>query len=544
MYTNARTAALVRRPLRRIPPRLRLPLAVYVACQAVLLLWWAAFYPGRSSPDSVTYTWEVMSGNWRGDHSVAYDAIVWLSYQITGGVAALTLLQTVAMAAALGYVCAMLRTLGVRGRWSAPAALVAVLLPSTGSFTVYVWKDVPFVTSSLVVFGALASLTARRLRRPAPDRKAATGQDPAPARAEPRVRDRLLTRDTWLLAAGCLGIGIFRNNDFPAIVCLGVVLVIAFTGMRRRVAVATAVPLVVALLLSNVVYPSLGVERPRPDQVFALNYADIGVAYGKRPDTFTAADLAVMQKVAPLSHWGGPGADCNTADPMMRPPMNRVLAGEINNQLMDLWFRVLKRTPGLIVDARICRASIAWAPWGAPTNLYPDSNARYLNGWHRGDYPSIRTLPHGTSLYPHPLSYKLNHLAVHSLHLSKKRGVQVVMWRGVDWTYVGYLAVLLVVIRRRRPVLLALAGLPLGLQLTVLVANPAQQWRYMSASIFLGALTLPLVALAFRIPPDPAAPPASQPPPQEAKSGEERASAEGTVVAAGQAGNLVPSPST
>ncbi|MFI0896893.1 DUF6020 family protein [Streptomyces sp. NPDC020983] len=477
------TAPALRRlaaPLLRTPPRLRLPVAVYAACQAVLLLWWAAFYPARASADSVTYTYEVTAGPWRSDHSVAYDALEWLSLHLTGGVAALTLLQTAAAAAALGYTCHALRALGVRGRWSAPAALLAVLLPSTGSFVVYVWKDVAFAVAAVAAFGALVSLTARRL--------AADGPLPA---------DRGLRRDTLVLAAGFLGIGLFRNNGFPVLLCAGVLLVPLLRGMRRRIALAVAVPLVTTLLLNGVVYSALGVQKPRADEAYAFNYADIGVAYGERPDTFTPADLAVMREVAPLSHWAGPGADCHEADALMRRPMDRRRAGQINGRLMDLWFRVLKRTPGLVVHARLCRADIAWKPFGTHTGLYAPSSRKALDRWHAAGHDSARSVPYGGSLYPRPLSYRLNHLAVGLLRHSGRHHLQPAVWRGVNWTYLGYLVVLLAAVRRRRPVLLALAVLPLGLQLTVLVANPSPLWRYMSASLILGVLTLPVAALAL-----------------------------------------------
>lgn len=463
----------------RLPARFRLPLVVYAACQVILLVWWAAFYPGRISPDTLTYLYEVTTSHWRSDHSVAYDALVWLSVRITGGIAALTLLQTVAMSALLAYVCVALRDLGVRGRWSAPAAVALAIAPSTATFTIYVWKDVAFSLASLLAFGALIQLTARRLR------------------GAERVRDRAFRREIVLLGIGCLGIGLFRNNGFPVIMALGVLLVILLPGMRRWTAVATAVPLAAALLLNNLIYPALGVQSPRPDEVYAFNYADIGVAYAKRPGTFTAADTRLMAQVAPLSHWSGPGGDCHGADPMMAPPMNRLKAGRMNDQLMDLWFRILKRTPSLIVEARLCRADIAWSLDGH-TGLYSVSNTPALKHWDKFGLHSYKQIPYGSSLRDDPLSTKLHKAATRVYEKSKKTEYQPYLWRGVSWTYLGYLIVLLLVALRRRPALLALAALPFALQVTVLVANPAPLWRYMSASLFIGVLTVPVLALLAR----------------------------------------------
>ena len=463
----------------RVPVRMRLPLTVYAACQAVLLLWWAVFYPGRISGDSLTYLYEVSTSHWRSDHSVAYDALLWLSLQLSGGVAALTLIQTLVMSVALAYVCVALRDLGVRGRWSAPAAFVCAAAPPTGSFTVYVWKDVAFTLAALVAFGAIIRITARRLR------------------GEQGVRDRAFRRDMIVLGVGCLGIGLFRNNGFPVIIAAGVVLVLVLPGMRRWTAAATAIPLAAALLMNNFLYPALGVQQPRADEVYAFNYADIGVAYAKRPDTFTASDLKLMAQIAPLSHWSGPGGDCHVADPIMHKPMNRIKAGQMNGQLLSLWGRILRRTPTLIIDARLCRADIAWAFTGH-TGLYAASNRSTLASWSSFGYSSAAQLPWGGTLPTRPLSTKIYKAGSKSFEWTKKTDLQPFLWRGDNWTYVGYLVVLLLIARRRRYELLALVALPLALQVTVIVANPSPLWRYMCASLFLGVLTLPVLALLGR----------------------------------------------
>ncbi|MFJ2953947.1 DUF6020 family protein [Streptomyces sp. NPDC087270] len=463
----------------RLPARWRLPLAVYAACQLLLLGWWAAFYPGRISGDTLTYIYEVSTSHWRSDHSVAYDALLWISLQVTGGIAALTFVQTVCMAAALAYVCVALRDLGVRGRWSAAAAVVVAAAPMTASFTVFVWKDVAYTIATLVAFGAVVQLTARRLRR------------------EHAVRDRSFRRQLLTLALGCLGIGLFRNNGFPVLIAAVVLLVLLLPGMRRWIAAAIGVPLVLTLAMNNFLYPALGVQKPRPDEVYAFNYADIGVAYAKRPDIFTASDLRLMRGLAPLSHWSGPGGDCHVADPIMHKPMNRIKAGKENGQLLALWGRILEHHPTLIIDARLCRADIAWA-FNGHTGKYAASNHHVLRTWSSFGLDSVQQLPYHASLSDAPLSYKLDHLATRAYEWTQTPRKAPVLWRGVNWTYLGYLVVALVAVRRRRYELLALAVLPAGLQVTVLAANPSPLWRYMCAALFVGMLTVPVLALAGR----------------------------------------------
>ncbi|MFB7758014.1 hypothetical protein ACFC18_52005, partial [Streptomyces sp. NPDC056121] len=48
----------------RLPPALRLPLVVFLSCQACYLLWWMAFYPGMIDYDALAYTWQVTTDHW------------------------------------------------------------------------------------------------------------------------------------------------------------------------------------------------------------------------------------------------------------------------------------------------------------------------------------------------------------------------------------------------------------------------------------------------------------------------------------------------
>ena len=170
----------------------------------------------------------------------------------------------------------------------------------------------------------------------------------------------------------------------------------------------------------------------------------------------------------------------------------------MNGRLMSLWTRILERTPSLIIDARLCRADIAWAFTGH-TGLYPVSNRHLLDTWTGYGYAHAKDVPYGGSLRGRPLSAKLYRAAAKSFTWAKKPHLQPILWRGDNWTYLGYLVVLLLMLaRRRRYELLAVAALPIALQVTVIVANPSPLWRYMSASIFLGALTVPMLALLAR----------------------------------------------
>ncbi|MEU8762816.1 hypothetical protein [Streptomyces sp. NPDC048659] len=465
----------------RIPEKRRLPVAVFATTQILFLLWWAAFFPGALSYDSITYVWHVTTDNWESNHSVAYDGLVWLSLNTTGDLWILTLAQTIAMSATLAYCSVTLRDWGVRQRWAAVATSVPALLPPTAVFVIFVWKDVPFVIGAILAFGAAGRLAARR------------------ARGRQAVRDRAFYRTVGLLFLGFLMLAVFRNNGMLVAVVAAPILLIALPSMRRWVLAATAVPVLIFGLLTSVIYPSAGVKTPPKDAVYAFFYADIAVAYGQRPGFFTKEDKALMASIAPLSHWKGRAANCYNADwAMESPPMNRPLAAERNDELMALWQRVLKRTPDLVIGARVCRAHIAWAVFPGPKELRANTllsdpqTSKTLFSYLKWN-EDIKHSEYRSKLKIRPLSEPLHSVADFSWRAFKVPQLQWLLFRGAIWCYATYAIVLLFRRRTKAKGALALLSVTLGLQLTVLAANPAPLWRYMIGPIFIGIMLLPLL---------------------------------------------------
>jgi hypothetical protein len=480
-------ATEVRRLLERIPPHRRLPIAGFVIPQVVLLVWWAAFFPGAFSYDSIAYVWHVTTDHWMSNHSVVYDSLVWLSLNTTGDLWALTLLQTIAASATIAYTCVMLRDFGVRARWSLTAAAALVIVPSTGTFIIFVWKDVPYTIGALLAFAATGRLVARRLR----------------GRLE--LRDRGFYREMGLIFLGCLAMGVFRNNGLLVMVFAAPLLLIVLPKVRRWMLAATVVPVIIAAVLQLVVYPAVGIITPTKDQVYAMNYADIAVAYGRAPQTFSRQDLSIMTQVAPLSHWKAPeSTTCYDADGVMRKPMNRPAAARLNSQLLDIWSEVAKRTPNLLLDSRLCRSHIAWAIWQGPRDMMGNTlisqpvTPKSLFGWASWN-EQIKHSKYRPVLKMRPLSYKLNTAATFAFRASEVDTLDWLLFRGAIWCYATYAVVIMLLRRRREWAFLGLLAFTVGLQLCVLTANPAPLFRYMVSPIFIGFFMLPLLTVRSKL---------------------------------------------
>jgi hypothetical protein len=470
---------------RSVPDRLKFPLTLFAVLQVILLGWWLAFFPGLGNYDSVQYSWEVLTSHWSTDHSVLYDVMVWISFQVTGGVALLTALQTTALAAVLAFTAHSLVGLGVRRRYAAAAAVACVVTPSLGSFAVYVWKDVAFAAAEIWVMAC--TLQVIRSRQLLGDGWAAT---------------RGVRRQFVWLSAALLAVALFRNNGFLVVLVDGVVLTAVLAGGRRLVAAASVGVVAVVLALSYGLFPVVGVQRAPADLVLGPAYDDIAVVYHSEPASFNRGQLRLMKKVATKRIWDGAGQYCWNADRLtLAYHWRQQAAADHAGSLFKLWLAMVKHHPVKVLSARLCRGTIAWSPWPGPgtrgSSIFPDLDVpANLFGWwptRLAAHPEIHD-----AFQPDPPVPALRSAATSYVRTSTGVGGEWILWRGATWCYLAYIAVGLLAWRRRQWVWVAVAGAAFANQLTVLVDNPAQLIRYMEGCIYLGVLALPLLTLARR----------------------------------------------
>jgi hypothetical protein len=199
--------------------------------------------------------------------------------------------------------------------------------------------------------------------------------------------------------------------------------------------------------------------------------------------------------VVPLAYWRST-ANCYNADSTITYANNRfnlAAARAHQTQLVRLWLRLIREIPAEVLATRLCRGSIAWNPFPGPasgrTAKVPVSGVASLYAFPRGQ---LGQSPFRGAVRSAPLSDRAHDAARWSRRLSDARAVEWFAWRGATWCYLAYIAVLLFAKRRRDLAPLGLAAILAANQLNVLVNNPGQLARYLTAPIILGILLLPL----------------------------------------------------
>lgn len=449
--------------LRADASRWRLPTRAAVVATLVTWLpmaaWYLALRPGLMSNDSLVVWRQATHGHWVDFHPPLYTAAMWLSSVVVGGPDLVTLGQSLLLAASMVAVARAVIRLGAPVAGAGAVLAVMAVSPMVGAFAVSLWKDVPYTAAVLFVAARVLDIVSSRVT--------AAGVD----------RSVFASLATWLVAASVL-----RQNGVVFVAVVLVVLALALPTARRFALVAATSVAAVLLLTKFVVYPATGVGTTPKQAALTLFLHDIAAVSRSDPEVFDAKDRALLAAVAPIEEWVGRSANhgCQSANWELDMPWTAV--EQRPGAYFGLWADILESRPRRVVANRLCMASVAWRPI--------DRRAVYT--------VSTGVDPNSEGLRTRPVVPRLRSPAVGIIDWMNSSSVQWLLWRGPLWIYVGDMAIITAVLRRRRPVLL-LAGLPaVALQLSVFPLAPAQDARYMFGGVLLGGLLLPLLAVRGR----------------------------------------------
>jgi hypothetical protein len=269
------------------------------------------------------------------------------------------------------------------------------------------------------------------------------------------------------------------------------VLAATIAGIRVRLIAVAAAAIIVTFLLHLAVYPALGIQRPDSSLVLGPTWADISVAYARSLSSFTPADKRLMARVVPLAEWKN-SADCYNSDKTNYLPHFTIRAEKVKGPLIALWLRILRRSGGLILGARICRGSIAWVIFPSHRAVAFPYDSRIPAGlFGAAQEQAVRDSPYRADLATRPL---WGNSVAHFLRVrSESRPIAWLLWRGATWCYIAYLAIAAFARRRRDWALASLAAVVLGQQLTAFADSPTQVFRYLANPLFAGVMLLPLL---------------------------------------------------
>lgn len=424
-----------------------------------MLVWWAGWFPGLMSSDSVDQYRQAVSFEFSNFHPITHTASMWLITAVWESPGAVTLVQVLAMAAVLGVVAMRLFRLGVPLWAAVGAAWLVGIVPMVAVTTITVWKDVGFATAMVWAFTELLAL--------ARDRTAFWASWGGPARLGTALGL------VWAL----------RSNGFlTVLLVLGVLVVVERRRLRRFLPlVASVLGLGVALplLLSLTLPVSAGAIEPA--EVFA---SDLGAVVVHAPDSLDEGDRALITAIAPIGVWTGL-YDCTDSTPLVFD--DRFDTGAIRS---DPWpYRAL------VVESVIeAFPTVAGHRWCAADYLVVPF-ARTGSFLH---YPPFDLEIADLGVERRPLSDRLFAATLDVYQWIEQPGHWWLTWRPALVVLAGIATWIAVAARRRlRPLLIA-GSLFAAHLVNVAATTPAQEFRYAFPLYLMALLGLPLWWLVVR----------------------------------------------
>ncbi len=421
-----------------------------------VFVWWLGWYPGFASSDAIDQFGQVGSGVYSNFHPAIHT--LYLGLLSLGGAqpGLVTLFQLLVLGVLLAYAARWLVAAGVPAWLAIAAAWLLGLSPAVAPTTLALWKDVPFALLMLWVWIELLALAV----------------DPKRAdRLWPAVRLGLTLAGVWL----------FRGNG--PITVLPVLLVIAWVYRRRLTmvgvaagAVALAVFLVIGPLYAIVDVQPSGIE---PAQVFL---PDVAASYDAEPETFTEADVELMEEVAPRFIWTE-RYDCYDSTPLLFDPFfDQTAVRESPGDYRDLEVDILFRDPDSVLAHRLCAASFLYVP-AQPDDAY----------FHR---PPYDIPPNTVGLARVPLAGWAFDITDRVWRWAEIDNRLWLTWRPAILLLPALAAVVVFAVRDRR--FLLPSTVLRAHTLNVMGTTPAQEFRYAYPLYLIAALTLTLLWPAIR----------------------------------------------
>ncbi len=229
---------------------------LFFASAAVMLVLWLPYYllayPSVITADSINQLNQaVKDAELSNHHPVVHTAVIRLCYQLgfalfhdeTKAVATYTVLQMLVTAACFSYLVVTLYRFRIKKPVIACVLACYAVLAYHGTYSVTMWKDIPFALFVLTYIVTLWRTFLFALR------------------GEKKTRPFELV---MLFFTG-FGICLFRSNGLAAYAV--VVIFLAVFCFRRRKAVLAAVsvvPLILALIVKGPVYNALGIKKASP----------------------------------------------------------------------------------------------------------------------------------------------------------------------------------------------------------------------------------------------------------------------------------------
>jgi hypothetical protein len=433
-----------------------------------LVVWAAyllAFWPGVMSADSMEQWGQILSGEFSNWHPAFHTLTEWALTRLVESPAIVAAAQVAALSGVVGWGLASLRRLGLRTAvvWIISGAIA--LWPAIGITAITLWKDIPYAIAIL----ALGLILLREIDG----------------------RDSILQKPGgWALLAGVASLVALFHHAGP-VVAFGSLGALWLAVRRRTVLGAAAVTLLTVVVVQVVLYDALDIPEIGHPGIDGVTIHHIG-AHLDAGTALTAEDQAELDELIPISQ---PWYNCESINSFVfNPDFNLQAMHERAARARALWWSLFTRNPGADLRHVACSSHVVWRIRHVPGDYQYGTQLSFDP---QGDVQTVATNAYGLTLDPvaSPLTGSLTDLIVET----QRPAVSWLWWRGPFYLYLLFFGAAIAALRARDCRYWATVAPGALVAITLVIAAPVQDFRYMFPVVLLGMVIGPY--LLWAVPP-------------------------------------------
>lgn len=422
-----------------------------------------AFWPGVMSIDSIEQWGQLLTGDITNWHPAFHTLTEWLLTRLAESPAIVATAQIAALSGVVGWALASLRRLGLSSAAAWVISGAVALWPANGITVITLWKDVPY---AIAVLGLGVIILLEIDER----------------------HGRLEKRGGWILVGGVATL-VALYHHAGLLVAVGSLGALWLAVRRRAVIGAALLAVVVVAMVQGGLYRAVGVSGGHPG-IDLLPIDHIG-AHLVDGTPLTAQEQTEIAQLIPI-----PGAswyDCESVNAFLFHPSFSISSmHEQAGRARSLWWSLFTRDPTVDLGHIACRSHVAWRISQVP------GGHRYATELHDADgvVSAIVANDHGLELSP--ILDSLTGVLADVVFETQNPATSWLWWRGPLYLYVLLFGAAIAALRARSWRYWAVATPAVLVAGSLVIAAPAQDFRYMYPVFLSGMILGPFLLFAVK----------------------------------------------